>query len=483
MPGPRRTAAAILAAMLLGGAARAPSGPSVKATMPWYHTSDEVHSAISDLAQHCDGATLELSSRTKPREDASSEQVQLDVIHVSRGDSANKTRAFLIFGEHARELISVESGLDFVRTLCGVPRQDVLDRVDFTIVPNANPVGRREVENGFACKRTNEDGVDLNRNWGDAHREENLAGKDVEMNPGPYGFSEPETQLLRDLVREAKPDMFLSVHSGAYLLGTPFGYGPEDGVKNEQGMMEVLKPISDKYCNGGCPFGGLSKMIGYRSMGCDIDYVSETLGTPYVFEFEIYAGSDIRPYYKERARQLATGEKMSADAQNFFFSQSLNLLQGQEFSSRGSLRGSHRARVRSLRRGAGSAGESAEDPAGCTFQFNPENAEETKAVVDNWTAAYLELAESVASRRGTPKASSTDAGQDYPDVLAESSPKQQQGDPSPSVAVAPLNHPTIAATDVAPSGAGAPDVQDLSLSEELGGPMKSPAWRRWFAPP
>lgn len=34
--------------------------------------------------------------------------------------SESQEKAFVIFGEHARELISVETGLHFVKTLCGM---------------------------------------------------------------------------------------------------------------------------------------------------------------------------------------------------------------------------------------------------------------------------------------------------------------------------------------------------------------------------
>ena len=30
---------------------------------------------------------------------------------------------------------------------------------------NGNPISRKKVENGDVCLRTNENGVDLNRNW------------------------------------------------------------------------------------------------------------------------------------------------------------------------------------------------------------------------------------------------------------------------------------------------------------------------------
>lgn len=406
-------ACGLLGAALLGIAAAAAKsgGPTdavpIKTAMPWYHTGEEVHQKLQELAQQCPGATFSLSSRSAS---PNGQEVTLDVLHVGRPNNARKTKAMIIFGEHARELITVESGLDFVRTLCGDGDKaeragHVLDNTDFVILPNANPISRAKVEKGYACKRTNEDGVDLNRNWGDEHRDVNEAGKDSEMNPGPNGFSEPETQIMRDLVNEERPDIFLSVHSGAYLLGTPFGYTGDREAKNEPAMLEVLGPISEKYCNGRCPFGSLQKMISYKSMGCDIDYASEQ-GVPYVFEWEIYVDPTTREFYAQKAKSNAGGGEMGEDAQTFFWGQGTNLLQSGA-SVRRSLRGtaasgsraSGRAGMR-LQRMAG-APEMAEDPQGCTAQFNPQSETETKNVIDNWTGAYLALAEAVNAKRGS----------------------------------------------------------------------------------
>jgi hypothetical protein len=63
---------------------------------------------------------------------------------------------------------------------------------DFVVVVNANPESRKKVEEGDYCLRTNEHGVDINRNWSfewapmDCERE-------VEVCPGPSPFSEVET--------------------------------------------------------------------------------------------------------------------------------------------------------------------------------------------------------------------------------------------------------------------------------------------------
>lgn len=349
----------VLALDLVSRFSAAHGGLDLQSALPWYHTSDDVNQIMQDLQTSCQGASVSLSSRTK-HDSKTGDDVSLDVLHISAGAGADATRVMLVFGEHARELISVESGLDLVRTLCGAGSSakragQVLDKVDFVIVPNANPISRQQVEEGNACKRTDEAGVDINRNWGDKHHEKAVPGD--ENNPGPAGFSEPATQILRDVVSQEKPDVFVSVHSGAKLLGMPWGYS-QDGPppQNTQAMMEVLQKISEKYCQGDCPYGSLAKTVGYSSGGTDIDYISETLGTPYVFTWEIYAGD-----YERHS------------AQSFL----------------------QRVRNR-LRR---NLPEASEDPAGCSAEFNPQTKAETKSVLDNWTGAYLELAELVAARK------------------------------------------------------------------------------------
>jgi len=364
-------------------------GQPVKDLMPWYHSGDEIKQELSDVSTRC-GADMEITPGG----------ADLDVIRIKKKETSTGTKAVLVFGEHARELISPESALDFVKNLCGdgasseMARQTLDKGVEFVIVPNANPKGRKQVEDGYYCKRTNEDGVDLNRNWGNDHRWAKGNTPGDEMNPGPMGFSEPETQALRDIVDMERPDIYLSIHSGAYLLGSAYGYRyGESG--DAQAVNDVLKPISEKYCASGCPYGGLADMIGYKSEGCDIDYVAEHSGVPYAFTWEIYVGEEIRKSYLAKARAQASGSDESDD---------LNLAQtGASRSKQRALRGRMQAGA-SLEARLGRA-EDEEDPKNCIDQFLPKSKEETQSVVENWSGAYLDLASAVADRKAHPKSS------------------------------------------------------------------------------
>ena len=137
-------------------------------------------------------------------------------------------RAFMLFGEHARELISPESGLMMLRQLCGdAPMQDgqsreqVLAQNEFLFVLNANPGSRLEVEKGDYCVRTNPSGVDLNRNWDEKWQKEQSYGMSL-TEPGSAPFSEPETRILKRLVEGFRPTTFMTIHSGTRGMYMPW---------------------------------------------------------------------------------------------------------------------------------------------------------------------------------------------------------------------------------------------------------------------
>lgn len=95
---------------------------------------------------------------------------------------------------------------------------DALPGVEIVIVPRANPDGL-EIGTGLEA-RFNANGVDLNRNWG-CDWQSTAVLRDIDIDPGPRPFSEPESQALRAYFLAEPPDAVVFYHSaiGAVFMG------------------------------------------------------------------------------------------------------------------------------------------------------------------------------------------------------------------------------------------------------------------------
>jgi len=412
---------------------------------PFYHTGAQIHDAAVALAKTsqtggCGDLAIEVGQRSDDKGPST-----LDVVTVTRRSSAatgngssllqrrslrrstqtntasDGVRAMLVYGEHARELISPESGLHLLKTLCNIGNASgsgsgtnagglsaaLGGASELKLVLNANPRSRGEVEAGNYCLRTNEDRVDLNRNWGEHF---NPKVESDETNPGPSGFSEPETRILRDIATEFQPHLFLTVHSGALLLGTPFGYtnNQPPGPKEEK-MIRVLTPISDKYCD--CPFGSLAKVINYEAPGNSIDYAFEDLNVPFAFTWEIYANQDLMDYYhwsrKEQKEEKKAGGAMEAAEKKMGASKDPAAVLAWSLDPKSPAPGADDAtslvqrsnkerRMGQMLSGLEPAGDASQN-GDCFSQFNPASEGEYHAVLDKWTNAYRDLLSSVSA--------------------------------------------------------------------------------------
>jgi len=313
----------------------------------------------------------------------------IDVVTIKAPTSSPVNKNFLLFGEHARELISPESGLHFIKTLCGEAgdkerASQILQDSEFQIVVNGNPDSRKHVEQGDFCLRVNPDGVDLNRNW-DEEWQPSAALDPVDTNPGPSPFSEPETQVFKDLVSEYKPTNFLTIHSGTKGMYMPWAFDMHHlASRNQPAMMKILKSLDKDHCE--CPFGAAGKEVGYPCPGTCLDWVYDKLKTPYAFAFEIYTNPEMDGFLKERWQ-----DKMQEQGASFL---QLNSHLGHEHfkdffqqcpSDFVQLKAeSHRAKQPM-------------GPDECFSNFNPDSQERYDTTVNNWSNAYLDMAEMIAT--------------------------------------------------------------------------------------
>jgi hypothetical protein len=283
---------------------------SMKSQYPYYHTSDEITQEANDLQSRCNG---KLTMQT-----VQGEGVAIDVATVKAPGTEPKNRMFVLFGEHARELISPETGIALLRTLCGAgdlsllqtktkakSADDYLQDTEFQIVLNGNPNSRRKVEQGDYCLRVNENGVDLNRNWDEKWEAE--AMDFANTNPGPRPFSESETKIFKQLVSDYNPTTFLTIHSGTRGMYMPWAYDMQHlATRNQPEMMAILKQVDQDHCE--CPFGAAGKEVGYPCPGTCLDWVYDRVETPYSFAFEIYTSPDKDESLKSRWQEkLASG--------------------------------------------------------------------------------------------------------------------------------------------------------------------------------
>ncbi|MDA8245120.1 MAG: M14 family metallopeptidase [Elusimicrobia bacterium] len=161
---------------------------------------------------------------------------------------SSKPAAFFMGNHHAREHLTAEVSLALANELLSRKNdpeiREYIDTLDIYIAPMTNPDG---VEYDIAAgkyrwhrknMRVNADkslGVDLNRNYDSrwcAAGASHYQGSDTYC--GPYAFSEPETQAIRDFVL-ARPNIktLMSYHSYSSLVLYPWA-GLDNPVENEK---------------------------------------------------------------------------------------------------------------------------------------------------------------------------------------------------------------------------------------------------------
>jgi len=271
-----------------------------------------------------------------------------------------------------------------VRTLCSGSDnvKSVLQTSEFKIVVNGNPDSRRQVEQGSFCLRTNPNGVDLNRNW-DEHWDAGDVSGMADTNPGTAPFSEPETQIFRQLTSEYMPTTFLTVHSGTLGMYMPWAYDMEHlANRNQPEMMQILKDLDKDHCQ--CPFGAAGREVGYSCPGTCLDWVFDNLNTPYAFAFEIYVGQgedDLKSRWEE---------KMKAEDGSFI--QASNHLAHPHFKDLFEKYPSSFVQLSSI------SNRSQEEDWECFQMFNPGTEDKYKDTIENWSQAYLDMASMTAKK-------------------------------------------------------------------------------------
>ena len=350
-------------------------------------------------------------------------------------------RIMFLFGEHAREFVSVESAIALSEALCHAADSDdhgekeddlavlarrMLQRYDeILLVPVANPLGRARAEGGDFCYRANEDGIDLNRNWGDHW--ESTTGTSGDLNSGSGPFSEPETKILKEIVDDlAAKDgglrVFVTVHSGTLGMYTPFAYSRDVPQRpEEKEMLKLLYPLDEEHCQ--CPMGAAGKEVGYLCPGTCLDYAYDVAKVPYAFAFEIYADeketANCRATFEQQKHRFAADASFASASRAGTTSDSRKSTSSSSSSSSSNTRSvafanalepfslveieaeagvTHRHSDFLMHRQATSQRTARRmEPENCFGFFNPTTEEDLRSVTDKWVHVYLKLATRIPS--------------------------------------------------------------------------------------
>ncbi|CAL5228382.1 g11505 [Coccomyxa viridis] len=278
-----------------------------------YHTKEQILEEVDNIAK---ANPHIMKAKNIEYGDESAEnpyRANMKVVTVEPGghthDHSRKIRLLLNYGEHGRELITVEVALRLLQTLAdpsaelqlaeklhGAGRPDLqatLHNTIFKIIPMENERGREMVEAGALCERKNGRGVDTNRNW-EVHW--GFKEKDYDPSeefPGEKPFSEPEAAALLALATQFKPHVWMNVHSGMEALFMPYDHlASIPKGKTAQATLEVLEKMNNISCGGRCAVGSGGKSVGYLAHGTATDYMYDRLNVPLSLTWEIYGDTE-----------------------------------------------------------------------------------------------------------------------------------------------------------------------------------------------
>lgn len=262
-----------LSALFLSGTCEPEPGPPDAGL---YHTYDEITTELQnletdfpaiakvfDLGKSVEGRTIwgiKISDNVNAQED--------------------EPEVLLIGGHHAREWIAVDVPFLLIEYLLENYGSDsfvteLIDNGQIWVIPLLNPDGHEySVTNNRLWRknrRNNGDGsfgVDLNRNYAYQWGGPGSSGDTFsETYRGPAAFSEPETQVIRDLSNDHDFIAMISYHSYSQLVLYPWGYtnspAPDadlldglaqtiaDSILNVHGVQYVAQQSSDLYLASG----------------------------------------------------------------------------------------------------------------------------------------------------------------------------------------------------------------------------------------
>jgi hypothetical protein len=213
----------------------------------------------------------------------------LDVWRLGAERGNTTLTVALVCGWHAREWATVELCAHWESLVHSQPGP-----FRWLIVPSMNSNTQR-VKQGHvsACRRTNSRGVDPNRNWPRVCQpvgfSEPVQGD--EDYAGAEPLSETEVRELDQLLREERPHVLLTAHTGANAIMTPYDTDCREQQSISGTMTKFANWLADGFSmrEGMRPLVGPGhQLLGYSGHGTLGDYAAHTLRVPIVLTLETW---------------------------------------------------------------------------------------------------------------------------------------------------------------------------------------------------
>jgi len=244
---------------------------------------------------------------------------------------ASSPLVWVVCGVHAREWISPLACLEIIKNIrdifldqSGSTEDEVLKKFRYNFIVMANPDGyiysmsdmsRRMTRKNRAkagCSFSNQDGVDLNRNFATGFNHgDDCYGDPCPFNAsycsitygGPHPFSEPETRAIRDAMTAEVPWLSLSLHGNGNVWSAPYASQLTAANGTHVEDLEVMtEKLNEKF--GSNYSHGCSSCVMYRAGGTLSDWVYEDLGVNRSYLHELKALCDPQEAVEDEGKCL-----------------------------------------------------------------------------------------------------------------------------------------------------------------------------------
>merc|ERR1719330_814411 len=203
------------------------------------------------------------------------------------GYTAGGPRVFVTYNIHAREWITGMSGVYQVEHLIEKIRQEpsYLAGTKVVLMPMSNPDGFRystttqrmhrknmRVNSGSSCR-----GVDLNRNWNAYWAQGGSSSSPCsDTYHGPSAASEPETNVIAQVMSEAPQTVYIDVHAYSQLIITSYGYTTARNPRSaEYRSIGGLIQSAIRSAGGNTWREGPIAQVLYAASGSTVDYADK----------------------------------------------------------------------------------------------------------------------------------------------------------------------------------------------------------------